>query len=375
MACVENVLVVGGGVGGLTLASSLSRRGISCEIAEINSDWSVQGIGIALQGPTLRALDTIGVIDRCLAVGWGITALEVGDVNCNVTDAVPMPRLLGEDYPAVMGIMRPAFQKVLADTAATAGVAVRLGTSVDALAQDDTGIDVTFTDGGSRRYDLVVGADGINSRIRAMVFDAALAPTRTGQTVWRATTRRPDEVVNLMMFYGPRNKAGFNPVSQDEMYIFLVQNTTEPARLPQERLVEVFHDELADFGGVMGRARDSITDPGRIICRPIEVVFCPAPWHRGRVVLLGDAAHATTPHLASGAGMAIEDAIVLAEELATRDTPADALDGYMARRYERSKMVYDNSIQLGEWEKTPGDPDADPVGLSRASLAALAQPL
>ena len=91
--------------------------------------------------------------------------------------------------------------------------------------------------------------------------------------------------------------------------------------------------------------------------------------------LIGDAAHATTPHLASGAGMAIEDAIVLSEEVATRDDLGEALEGFMRRRYERSRMVYENSIKLGEWEMNPADPEANPVELSRTSIGLLAQPL
>ena len=375
MTDVKRVLIVGGGIGGLTLATSLKRNGIDAEIVEINKEWNVQGVGIALQGPTLRALNTIGVIDRCLDVGWGVNAVDIGDVNCIIAETIPMPRLLGDDYPAVAGIMRPAFQKVLRDAADDAEVSIRLGVTVATIAQDDTGVDVQFTDGEEGRYDLVVGADGINSKIRSSVFYGDLTPSRTGQTVWRAMADRPKEVANLMMFYGPRNKAGFNPVSRDEMYIFLVQNTADAHRIPQEKLPDVLHEQLSDFGGIMGRARDAVTDPERIICRPIEVVFCPAPWYRGRVVLMGDAAHATTPHLASGAGMAIEDAIVLAEELASKDNLDTALDGYMARRFERSKMIYENSIQLGEWEKCPDDPDADPVGLSRESFGLLAQPL
>ena len=137
----------------------------------------------------------------------------------------------------------------------------------------------------------------------------------------------------------------------------------------------MLRSQLSDFGGIMGEARDRIEDPAKILYRPVEVVLAPAPWFRGRVVLIGDAAHATTPHLASGAGMAIEDAIVLSEEVATRDDPGNALEGFMRRRYERSLMVYENSIKLGEWEMNPADPDADPVGLSRTSIGLLAQPL
>ena len=375
MTDVRRALVVGGGVAGLTCAVGLTRRGIEVVIAEINPGLAVQGIGIALQGPTLRALKTIGLLEECVAEGFGLRDLVIGNADCEVTSVVPMPLLLGDKYPAVLGTMRPAFQKVLAEAARATGAEFRFGRTVESLRQDRTGVDVVFSDGSEGRYDLVIGADGINSLIRGQVFDPALKPVRTGQTVWRAMLDRPKEVDTLMMFYGPRNKAGFNPCSEREMYVFLVQNTSDPIRVPAGQLPGVLREQLADFGGVMGQARERIVDPERIVCRPIEVVFCPAPWYRGRIVLVGDAAHATTPHLASGAGMAIEDSIVIAEELAIKPTIEEAMHGYMARRFERSRMVYENSIQLGEWEKNPTDPKADPAGLTARSLGLLAQPL
>ena len=375
MASIRGVLIAGAGIGGLTLATGLTRRGIEAEIVEISDDLTVQGVGIALQGPTLRALNVIGVIDDCVAAGFGITELVVGDIDCNVTDRVPMPRLLGDAYPAVLGIMRPDFQYILLRSAREAGVSIRTGVSIDSIDQDERGVDVVLSDGTTGRWDLVVGADGIGSAIRTSVFGSDLVPAATGQMVWRATLDRPPEVDNLMMFYGPRNKAGFNPVSESEMYVFLVQNPPHPERIAAVDLPSVIRGQLGDFGGIMGEARDRIEDPDKILYRPVEVVFAPEPWYRGRVVLIGDAAHATTPHLASGAGMAIEDAIVLSEEVAMRESLRDALESFMRRRYERSRMVYENSIKLGEWEMNPSDPDADPVGLSRTSIGLLAQPL
>ena len=101
----------------------------------------------------------------------------------------------------------------------------------------------------------------------------------------------------------------------------------------------------------------------------------PPPWYRGRVVLIGDAAHSTTPHLAAGAAMAIEDALVLAEQLATDAAVADALAAFQERRTERCRMVVENSVQLGKWEQHPDDPEADHDGLSARSWAALAEPI
>ena len=101
----------------------------------------------------------------------------------------------------------------------------------------------------------------------------------------------------------------------------------------------------------------------------------PDPWYRGRIVLIGDSAHTTTPHLATGAGIAIEDAVVLAEELAG-DAPIDkALGNYMKRRYERCRLVVDTALLLGEWEKDPTIPAANHVKLMRDTYATLAAPI
>jgi 2-polyprenyl-6-methoxyphenol hydroxylase-like FAD-dependent oxidoreductase len=182
---------------------------------------------------------------------------------------------------------------------------------------------------------------------------------------------RPAEVRARHAYYGPRHKAGFNPVSQEEMYIYLVQNVSGNPRVERERWPALMRELLADFGGHIGEVRDSITDPGRIVYRPVGSMLAPAPWYKGRAILIGDAAHTAPPQLASGATIAIEDAIVLADVL--RD--GGSLDDFMARRYERCRMVVENSWQLGEWEKTPDLPDADPTALIAASMRALAAPI
>jgi 2-polyprenyl-6-methoxyphenol hydroxylase-like FAD-dependent oxidoreductase len=117
-----------------------------------------------------------------------------------------------------------------------------------------------------------------------------------------------------------------------------------------------------------------MTDPERIDRRPLQAILLPPPWYRGRVLLIGDAAHSTTPHLAMGAGIAIEDAAVLGEELGSCDSLEEALEAFMERRFDRCRLVVENSLQLGEWEKNPQDPDADPAGLIDASFAVLAAP-
>jgi 2-polyprenyl-6-methoxyphenol hydroxylase-like FAD-dependent oxidoreductase len=254
-------------------------------------------------------------------------------------------------------------------------VPTRLGVTVDTLADTGDHVDVAFSDGSNGLYDLVVGADGTHSKIRELLFGADCKAEYTGQVVWRVTVPRPPDVLGRHSYFGPRNKAGVNPVSQELMYIYLVQNLPEWTRLADDRLPGVLRDLLAEFGGHIAEARDRITDPRDIVYRPIYSLILPSPWYRGRVLLIGDAAHTTTPQMGSGAGLAIEDSVVLAELLASGRPVSDVLKNFMTRRFERCGMTVENSRRLGEWEKTPEAPDADPVALFEKSIRALAQPI
>jgi len=373
MASVGRVLIVGAGMAGMTLGLALKRRGIACEIVDIRAAMSEPGTGITLQGPALRALRAVDALDGCIARGFAQTFFKTCDADGHVTGTVDLPRLLGPGYPATIGIMRHAVHEVLAGELARLGVPVRLSTSVSALAQTDNGVEVTFTDGTRASHDLVVGADGSNSTVREMVFGQQPQPHYTGQMNWRATVRRPPDVTGRHSYFGPTIKSGFNPISDREMYIYLLQNAPERPRWRDEELPAILRGLLAEFGGVLGRARDEVRDPARIICRPVFSMLMPPPWYRGRVLLIGDAAHTTTPQLASGASIAIEDAVVLARHLDSEALLQAALATFMQARYERCRMVVENSEQLGEWEKRPGTADHLVAGLVADSYRVLAQ--
>jgi len=372
---VKNVLIVGGGIAGMTLAIQLKRAGINAEIVELSTDWTVIGVGISMQGPALRALGTIGVLDQVIDKGFGYSFFNACDADGNITGTVDLPSLNGPDRPATMAIMRQELHEVLKQAVAEGGAPAQLGVTVDAL--DDVGghVDVEFSDGSAGSYDLVVGADGAHSKIREMLFGPDCTADYTGQAVWRVTVPRPPDVLGRQSYFGARNKAGVNPVSQDRMYIYLVQNLPEWTRLADDRLPVILRHLLAEFGGHVGRARDRIADPRDIVYRPIYSLILPPPWYRGRVLLIGDAAHTTTPQMGSGAGLAIEDSVVLAELLGSGRPIADVLEDFMTRRYERCRMTVENSRQLGEWEKDAAAPNADPVGLFDKSIRILAQPI
>jgi 2-polyprenyl-6-methoxyphenol hydroxylase-like FAD-dependent oxidoreductase len=372
---VKRVLIVGSGVAGLALGIGLLQKGIRADIVELKLDNSVPGLGIALLGPTLRALQIFDLLERCIAQGFAYSSFVVRRPDGEVVRTVDLPSLLGHGRPSAIGIMRPIFHRILADACSEAGVTIRFNITVSAIAARGDAVDVIFTDGSQDIFDLVVGADGAYSKIRSLLWEDDPKPRLTGQSVWRATVPRPAEVTALNIYYGGPNQPGFNPVSQEEMYVFLVENTPDNPRRPEHLLPQLLREQLAPYEGLLARSRECITSPEQIVYRPIEAMLLPTPWNKGRVVLIGDAAHVPTPHLASGAGLAIEDAIVLSELLAS-DALADvALQRFAERRFDRCRMVVDNSVQIGAWELAPHSPGADPAGLLDRSMAALAQPI
>ncbi len=352
MPAVDKVLIVGAGMCGMSLGVALKRVGINCEIVEIQSKLTEPGTGISLQGPALRALQSVGVLDQCISRGFGYSHFKACDAVGNVTGTVDLPRLLGPSYPATIGVLRQSVHEVLASELARVAVAIRLSASVKTLTQDDQGAMVEFTNSESARYDLVVGADGMNSLIRDMAFGVENRPHYTGQMVWRATVSRPRDVECRHSYFGPTNKSGFNPISDSQMYIYTVQNVPNRPHWNDAELPAMLRALLAEFGGALGRAREEIRSSEQIICRPVFSNMLQPRWYSGRIIVIGDAAHTTTPHLASGASIAIEDSIVLARLLKSDKSLNAILDDFMRQRYERCRMIVQNSELLGEWKKT-----------------------
>jgi 2-polyprenyl-6-methoxyphenol hydroxylase-like FAD-dependent oxidoreductase len=372
VGAVSRVLVVGGGIGGLSTTLALRRRGVEVDVAEINPAWSVYGVGIIQPGNALRALDALGLARDVIDQGFPMEGSRFHLADGTVLADLPFHRVAGPEYPPMNGITRSRLHVLLTDAVKASGADVRLGLTVDAI----DGRRVTFSDGTTGDYDLVVGADGIHSRVRSLVFGAQIQPEYTGQVCWRINVPRPPEVDGLWMFTGRDGKAGCVPLAPDLAYLLLIEEP--PAgqeRVPGDRLAATLRARLAEYGGVIGRLRDEhVLRDEDVVLRTVLSVFVDAPWYRDRVVLIGDAAHATSPHIGQGAAMAIEDGLVLAEEVTGDGTLPEALDRFMERRYERCRFVCDVSRQIGRWEVERRH-DADFAGLTRESVMITAQPI
>jgi 2-polyprenyl-6-methoxyphenol hydroxylase-like FAD-dependent oxidoreductase len=344
----RTVLIVGGGIGGLALAIALGRQGIRAQVVEIKPEHTVHGVGIIQPGNALRALQTIGLLDQCLAEGFQIDEYRMHDAAGEHIARMQLLRIAGPSIPAVNGLPRVTLHRILADAAVAAGATIRLGLTVSGVSQRPDGVDVVLSDGSRESYDLLVGADGIRSSMRRMVFGPGHEPQYTGHGVWRFTVPRPAAIDCQLFYYGVGVKAGIVPVGKEQMYLLLVTNEPGNPWMDPGHLDALLRERLQSFTAPEVVAiRGQIAGPSQIIYGPIEEVILPAPWYRGRVLLIGDAAHASGPHISQGATMAIEDAVVLAELLGGGDAVETVLTQFMNRRYERCKFVQDMSRQVG----------------------------
>jgi 2-polyprenyl-6-methoxyphenol hydroxylase-like FAD-dependent oxidoreductase len=270
-----------------------------------------------------------------------------------ITDQIGRPLatndfgVLHEEFGPTIAIHRAALHDVLLAAAGAHDVA--LGTSVDRLTQHPSHVDVRLTDGREERFDLVIGADGLRSRVRELVFgDVPLA--YSGYTCWRLVVGSPIAMPEMCEMWGRGKRFGIASIGGDRLYCFAVANAPRGEADPPDGRVERFRARFASFGAQVPEILRAVAEPDELIHNDLEELP-PVPWHRGRVVLIGDAAHAMTPNMGQGAAMALEDSAVLVELLAEmqRDGApiAQVLDAFVARRESRVRWVVNQSRRIG----------------------------
>lgn len=374
MTAARSALVVGAGIAGMTAAGELARSGIEVDLIEREPEPVFRGIGILLLAPAVRSMEMLGLADACLERGFPQVDASTFLADGTLLARTPMRGLASDHLPPAIGIARSAFGSVLRERADEAGVRLRCGLTVQAI---DGDVDVLFSDGSSGHYDVVVGADGLRSTVRALCFGEQPAPYHIGQSVWRVLVgSRPAEVNGQMLFLAGQTRAGVNAILPDDMYLYCVHPTSEGDRpLDGAASYALLMSLLEEYGGLIGDVRRQLTPDRPLHYGPLYTSFVEGAWHRGGVVLIGDAAHATPPHLASGAGIAIEDAIVLARCLHERDDVPSAFADFMDRRYERCRMVIENSRTLARWDLDPDAPGGEAAKLMTDTWVELSKPI
>ncbi len=346
MTYTKRVLVVDSGIGGATLAYTLRRAGLEAHCIDIKPSTPSTGSGINLMHNTLRALGGIGLAEQCTDSGFPFQAFKQHAATGQLRMTNPAP--------PCCGIRRPELARILEAAAESAGAVLEKGLTVADLADRGDRVEVTLSDGRQQTYDLVVAADGAYSKLRDQVFGPEHRVWFAGQSCWRFVAPRPSDVDAFCLWRSADGKrtVGAFPTSKETCYFFFLESSKEHMHLPNDQLHKLLFERLEVFSApALRESLAHVTAPSQVIFRPFDVTLVPAPWHRGRVVLLGDAAHSPTPQMTSGGGMAIEDAVVLAECLAQTTSVPEALEVYSRRRFDRVKTVWDASLQLCKYEQ------------------------
>jgi len=369
------VLIVGGGPAGMASAIALAQAGVDSEIVESSEDWRPGGIGIGLQSAPLRAAKQLGLFDDLLQVGRPHHVIDMCGADGTRFAELPQVNVNDADDPPFLGMARESLHEVMAAAVTRVGVPVHLGVTVANLDEDAGHAIVTLTDGRTDRFDYVVAADGTNSAMRSLILPDAPGPSFAGQVIWRAAASTPTGLERYTMMIGGPTRLGLVPLPDGRLYVWMLDSTVGPERPPRDQLLELFHQRMSRFGGHGPAVAEQIVDVAQVDFRALNWLIVPPPWHAGRVLLVGDAAHTTTPHIAYGAGLALEDAVVLGELAGSGMPFARLASALAARRFARARLVVETSLQLSRWEQEPGPPNPAAGRLIGETMASLAAPI
>ena len=333
----ERVLVVGGGLAGLSVGIALTRAGCHVEVVEKAVQWAEVGAGMYLPGNAHRAMEALGVGSRVRDKSFLIRNQVFRDHRGRTLTEVD----LGEYWSGVgpcLAITRADLHHAIGQ--ALEGADLRLGVEVGSISQLEDSVRVELSDGSSGDYQLLVGADGIHSSIRRL-SGMGTAPRAVGQVSWRFIADGFVEINEWAVMIGGHRSLLAVPLPEGRVYCYLdiaSASGEDPTQGNLDRLAELF-DDFAPPSSDLIRAG---IETGTVHFGPIEEVVID-DWVNGRIVLVGDAAHATSPNMAQGAAMAFEDAQVLGESLTLHGTVEQALASYVGRRLPRIRWVQEQT--------------------------------
>ena len=344
---MPSAAIIGGGIGGLTAAVALGRRGWRADVYESAGELRPVGKGICVPINAMQVLDRLGLASAVSAAGWPLERAELWTIAGSVLSTVEFAPMRARYGQGMVAIRRSELVRALAE--ALPPGTLHLGRRLQEVDTTPDRVTASFQDGTAVAGDLLVGADGIRSAVRESILPGA-AFRYSGQTCYRGIcdVTLPARLAHMSVeVWGGRHRFGFLPVGTGQVYWFAP--ITYPAgRADDLDLVAGYHNFPAPIPEIIAR-----TPPEEVIRTDLFDFRPLRRWHAGRVVLLGDAAHAMTPNLGQGGGQAIEDAYVLADQLGRRQALGSALARYECVRMPKVRWIVNTAWRIGRashWE-------------------------
>lgn len=352
-----NALIIGGGIAGLASAIALQKAGIQCDVIEIGE--TPVGASISISGRACEALDELGVYENCFQAGRPFTAEmsapPMHDATGKVIGQGPS-RPTWQNAKAPIGLYRPSLARILRDEAIKQGASIYDGITVRQFKNHSEGVNATLSNNTFKKYDFAIGADGIHSQTRERLFPQAPSPHYAGQMSIRWMI--PSDPIQGEGWFigGELGRLGFFHMPQENLvYVPIVLNVPEQ-KLSQEQAYDLVAQLLDTYTApAVVNLKKYLKKDSIFICRPFKSILLPQPWFIEHTLLIGDAAHATTAHMGMGAGMALEDAVVLGQCISKADDIQEAFNLFMQRRFERVRTVVETSLALSQHEQHGGD--------------------
>lgn len=347
---IASVLVVGAGFAGLSAAISLAQQGFAVTLLE-RSERLAEGAMITLSNRAPDALAALGVLQETMAVAH---AEREHTVYFNLFDdagqRVEVPDLArrDDDLPIYLFVYRPDLAGILSERAASLGVSIRRGVGVTDVVDTGRDVSVELSNGQRESYDLVVAADGSASAIREKLFPGRVKPHYSGNMSMRWMKRGAPQGMDGSYVNAQSHALFIHGIPERDMVYIAAGVDMENRFVGREEGLELFRAALDEFSAPrVHELAALVEDDDEIIVRPYTFHNLPAPWHRGRVLLVGDAAHSMSAHLGAGGVMALEDGVVLGQELGRGGGDLDAtLLRFAQRRALRTYVAVDACRQM-----------------------------
>jgi len=337
------VTIIGAGIGGLTAGIALKQKGMSVKIYEAASEFKTMGAGIILGCNAMQVYRELGIMEQLQAKGNPLNRLSVTDHQLKNLSSISLDYFVQKYKLGNYAIHRADLHEVLIDQFDDGDI--ELGKRLHVLDKSNNSLE--FEDGTQESYEILIGADGIHSKVRQGLFVEEGEIRSAGQMCWRGVLnfQLPSEFKDeFREAWGRSSRLGHGQINEHQVYWFALTNSDKTA---ESFKGSDWRKEFEDYDPLIKKLLADTPDSA-VFTAPITDLKKLSKWYEKNVCLIGDAAHAMTPNMGQGAGQAIEDGLALARAMSNNlENVEQAFSEYQNYRYRKVQQIVNNSWRIG----------------------------